>query len=120
MPYFIQDQSGKPEEIPVKYTRAADYKTYYAHGAQGGILGSYHYRIDFYRDDMPTTMNAIEKGGKVEHKEVIITREIDMSVYIPLPYAKQLRDWLDRNIKRFEQQHGEIEIVLETTPEEVE
>jgi len=120
MPYYRRDEKDKIEVIPVRYVRSSDYKVYYAHGAQGGILGSYHYRIDFFREDIPFTMKATEVGGKVKPDEEIITREIDISVYLSLPFAKQLRDWLDRNIKDFEERHGEIKVVSEPIPKEAE
>jgi len=37
MPYFVVNEDGKTEEIPVKTRRSHDCKTYYAQGAQGGI-----------------------------------------------------------------------------------
>lgn len=122
MPYFTLDEDGNPKEVPIRYIRSEDYKTYYAHGAQGGILGSYHLRVDFYREDIPPTENAIEKGGKVksDSDEAIIKREIDLSVYMPLPFAKQLRDWLDHEIGKFEDKHGQILIAADEKPEAVE
>lgn len=115
MPYRKRDKDGKPEEIPVRYVRSADYKTHYTHGAQGGILGSYHYRIDFYREDVPPTKDVVEKEGKYgpEDGKLVIIREIDLSVYMSLPFAKQLRDWLDRGISKYEEKHGEIKIVAD-------
>jgi hypothetical protein len=122
MPYFTLDEDGNPKQVPIRYTRSEDYKTYYAHGAQGGILGSYHFRVDFYREDIPPNENVTEKGGKVEHDsgEIMIKREIDLSVYMSLPFAKQLRDWLDREIGKFEDKHGQILIAADEKPEALE
>ena len=112
MPYYAKDDNGNQVEIPVKITRSADYKKYYAHGAQGGILSSYHYRIDFYCDHIPPFEATIEKERELKTEQNII-REIDCSVYLSLPFAKQLRDWLNKNIEDFEDNHGEIKIVTE-------
>ena len=120
MPYFTVNEDGEAVEIPVKIKRSPDYKTYYAHGAQGGILGSYHYKIDFYREDMPATTGMIEKAGKQTYDEEVVVREIDCSVFLSLPFAKQLRDWLDRNIKNYEEQNGEIQILSQEIPRETE
>jgi hypothetical protein len=120
MPYLIKKEDGTSEEIPVKYTKSNEYKTYYAHGAQGAILGSFHYRIDFYRDELPPIDKVIEKNGKLQHEENLIIREIDCSVYLSLPFAKQLRDWLDKGIKNYEQTNGEIHIVSIEKPEGTE
>ncbi len=118
MPYFIVDENGNTKELPIKYVRSNDYKTYYEHGAQGGILGSYHLRVDFYREDLPPTEDITEKGGKLELKtdDITVKREIDMSVYMSLPFAKQFRDWLNRQITDFEEKHGEILIVADEKP----
>lgn len=122
MPYFALDKDGNSKEIPVKCVRSNDYKTYYEHGAQGGILNAYHLRVDFYREDIPPTENLIEKDG-IGHQDVdemIIKREIDMSVYMSLPFAKQLRDWLDRQITEYEDKNGEILILAGEKPKGVE
>ena len=122
MPYYTVDDDGNPKEIPVKYVRNDDYKTYYEHGAQGGILSSYHFRIDFYREDVPPTENVTERDGKIDFggNEMIIKREIDMSVYLSLPFAKQLRDWLDHQLTEYEEKNGEILIVVPELPKGVE
>ena len=122
MPYFTVDEDGNPKEIPVKCVRSNDYKTYYEHGAQGGILSSYHFRVDFYRDDIPLTEKVIERDGKLDFdaNELVIKREIDMSLYMSLPFAKQLRDWLHHQITEYEDKNGEILIVVPEPPEGVE
>jgi hypothetical protein len=113
MPYLKKGKDGKQEEIPVRYVRSDDYRVYYTHGAMGGILGSYHYRIDFYTEDVPVSMSAIEKDGIIKPDEEAIRREIGLSVYMSLPFARQLRDWLDRNIKEYENRHGEIKTIAD-------
>ena len=110
MPYYRKDDQGNVEESPVKITLSDDYKEFYSHGAQGGILGSYHYRVDFYRDQVPP-FGERELDGKIISEQNEIIREIGVSVYLSLPFAKQLRDWLDENIKKFEKEEGEIKVV---------
>ena len=101
MPYFTRDKNGKDIPVPVKITRSPEYKKYYAHGIQGGILSSYHYRLDFYNDHIPP-LNGTEEEGMLKMEPLVIDREIEASVYLSLPAAKQLRDWLDKNIKKCE------------------
>lgn len=120
MPYLIKDENGNIKEAPVVIKRSNDHKVYYAHGAQGGILGSYHYRIDFYREDIPASTNAKEIGGKLTQDTPEIVREIDASVYISLPFAKQLRDWLNKNITQYEIENGEIIVASGKKPEGIE
>lgn len=113
MPYFKRDKDGKQIEMPVTFARSPDYKIYYVHGVQGGILSSHHYRMDFYRDDVPPIEGGIKKGGIIEQHQETVCREIDLSLYISLAFAKQLRDWLDRNITKHEDKYGEIMIASE-------
>ena len=119
LPFFTRDDEGNIIEIPLKMTRSPNYRKVYAHGAQGGILGSFHYRIDFYCDHIPPLSGKVI-GDKIEPEEEVIIREIDTSVYLSLPFAKQLRDWLDKNIKEFEEEHGEIKIGGFKKTEEIE
>ena len=119
MPYFTKDNEGNIQEVPVKITCSPNHRRIYTHGAQGGILGSYHYRIDFYCDHIPP-LSGKEMRGKIETEEPVIIREIDASVYLSLPFAKQLRDWLDQNIRKHEEEHGEIQITGLEKPEELE
>ncbi len=83
-------------------------------------MGSYHFRVDFYREDLPATTGVMEKDGKYVHEENVIVREIDCSVFLSLPFAKQLRNWLNRNIEEYEEKNGEIQIVSQKMPEEAE
>ena len=116
------DEDGNTKEIPIRCVRSKDYKAYYEHGAQGGILSSYHLRVDFYREDIPLTEGFEVKDGKMERQpdEPTVTREIDLSVYMSLPFAKQLRDWLHRQITAYEEEHGEIIIVTHEKTEGLE
>lgn len=53
MPIFAQLKDGRTVELPINVSPADDHRTYYAHGASGGIHGTYHYRVDFYQDIVP-------------------------------------------------------------------
>jgi len=115
----MTDETGEVNLLQVKYKRSPDYKTYYAQGVQGGIVGSHHFRMDFYRDDIPSTAGSEEDGRLVPEGD-IVSREIDVSVYLSLASAKQLRDWVDRHIKDHEERFGEIKIVGEPGPKQEE
>jgi hypothetical protein len=116
MSYRIIDKNGQFQDIPVKVSRAENHQEIYVHGATGGFLGNYHYRIDFYKDLVPP-FEYTEKGGRIEDKRPVedgVEREIQVSVYLPVTFAKELRDWLDKNIQKYESEYGEIRINSET------
>ena len=98
--------------LPTIVSPAADHKSYYAHGAQGGIMANYHFRIDFYQEIAPP-MIFKEVGGKMEYesmKQAGVERKIVATVYLPLPFSKELVTWMDKNIKQHESQYGPIQL----------
>ena len=117
MGYKLEDGSGKTVNIPIRCVPAPDYREIYAHGAKGGVLGTYHYRIDFYRDDVPP-LTFIERDGKItglDAEKAGIERRIQCSVYLSLPFAKELIRWLDKNLNEYEEEHGAIHLSGEPT-----
>lgn len=112
MPYRIINSDGELIDIPVKVKPDENHKLVYAHGALGGFLANYHFRIDFYQDAMPL-LNFTETDGKLiaDSVEDGVERKIMFSVYLPLSSVKELRNWLDKNIKQFEQDNGEIKLM---------
>lgn len=111
MPYRFESESGELVDLPIRVHPDKDHREVYAHGASGGSLANYHYRIDFYQDVIPP-FEYIERGGKVNKASVEngVERKIMVSVYMPLPFVKELRNWLDKNIGEIEQQYGEIQL----------
>ena len=111
MPYRVVKPNGEIVTVPVRVKPALDHKTIYAHGAQGGALANYHYRIDFYQDMVPPT-DYVESSGDIQQEGLggAIERRIVASVFIPLPFAKELRDWLDKNLNEVEKVFGEIKL----------
>jgi hypothetical protein len=111
MPYRVLNSNGEEVEVPVKVSRAEDHKDVYAHGASGGPLANYHYRIDFYQDIVPP-VEFVEVEGALQGDSFKdgIERKIMVSVFLSLPFAKELRNWLDKNIQGLEQVYGEIKL----------
>jgi len=110
MPYRIVKPNGEIVSVPVRVRPSAEHRTIYAHGAQGGPLANYHYRIDFYQDMLPPT-EYIEVDGTIQPDSVeSIDRQIVASVYLPLPFAKELRNWLSKNLEEVEASFGEIKL----------
>ena len=114
MPFKIVDPNGVAVIIPTKTKVGDDYKATYAHGAQGGFLGNYHFRLDFYREEMPP-LEFTEVEGRIEQSVVKegVKREIVVSVYVPVPFVKELANWLNTNIKQYESEYGEIKILAD-------
>jgi hypothetical protein len=116
LPYFTIDEKGERREIPIDLKRSDNYKSHYAHGMQGGIMKPYHYRIDFYNDHMPPLSGKIREGF-VKPDDPAVVREIEASVYLPLAAAKELRNWLDKNITEYEEKHGEVKMLSDIVGE---
>lgn len=116
--YRFLSEKGEFREIDLKVRPDEEHREIYVHGASGGPLANYHYRIDFYRDIIPP-FEYLEREGKLNLNSVKdgIERRIMVSVYMPLPFLKELRNWLDKNIRDIEKQYGEIQL---PRPEEVE
>jgi hypothetical protein len=105
-----KDGSFVPMAISV--APAEGYKSFYAMGVQGSPLFNYHIRIDFYNDLVPP-LNYVDPDGtgklQVTTEQPPTTkREVLASVYVSLPCAKELKNWLEVQIKQLEAQYGEI------------
>ncbi len=86
-------------EIPVRMKYSDKFSNIYATGAVGGFNG-YDFRIAFFVDRVvhPEDPSTLPTG----------VREIQTEVLLSLRAAKELRDWLDTNIKEIEKSMGEI------------
>lgn len=122
MPFMVQDENGELVQVPVRVSPSDDHKLFYANGATGGIYANYHYRIDFYQDIIPPVSYVDPEGdgrpgpGTVEH----IDRKIVASVVLSLPFAKELKAWLDTSLREAEEKYGEIQLPKSNIPEEVQ
>lgn len=86
-------------EIPVKMRYSDKYSTIYATGAVGGFNG-YDFRITFFVDRVVHSEDPSQLPTGL--------REMQTEVVLSLRAAKELRDWLDANIKEIEKSMGEI------------
>jgi hypothetical protein len=108
--YFKVGEDGRSEELPLRVRPADDYRAIYAHGAQGGFLHNYHLRLDFYQDIVPF-LDFKEMGGIIPKESVSeIERKIMASIYLPLPFAKELVRWMQKKIDTHEREYGEIQL----------
>jgi Protein of unknown function (DUF3467) len=104
-----KNEKGEFVELPVHVRKATDHKEIYAHGAMGGWFFNYHFRIDFYRDQFPPIDDVIMSGNEYSPESVKqVDRSILASVYLSPPFAKELRNWLDKRIQQLEAEYGEI------------
>jgi hypothetical protein len=110
MHFVGKNAKGETIELPVRVKKDADYKEVYAHGAFGGPLANYHFRIDFYQDILPP-LEYIAMGTEAKPESITeIERRVVASVHVPLPFLKELRNWLDKGIESIEQEYGEIQL----------
>ena len=106
------------EDLPVRVSRAEGVEEVYAHGAAGGAVANYHFRIDFYKDAFPPSEFTLIDNQIVEEPEVTIERKVLASVCLPLPFLKELRNWLDKCVKDIETEQGEIILPKKDSDEE--
>ncbi|HEY6328288.1 MAG TPA: DUF3467 domain-containing protein [Blastocatellia bacterium] len=110
--YRVKDEDSRVVSLPINIKPAEGYKDLYAHGAMGGFLGNYHFRIDFYQDIMPFIEYRQVEGG-VDRKDIEkgLDRKIVASIYLPIPSMKELAAWLTNNIAQYESQFGEVKLL---------
>jgi hypothetical protein len=109
MKFRAKNDQGELVDLPVNVRKAPDYKEIYAHGAMGGWFFNYHFRIDFYRDQFPPIDDVIMRGNEYSSESVKqVDRSIQASIYLSPSFAKELRNWLDKNITKLEAEYGEI------------
>ena len=109
MRFLHKNAKGEMIELPVRVKKDADYREVYAHGAFGGPLANYHFRIDFYQDIVPALEYMAIDNEVIPDSVTEIERRVITSVHVPLPFLKELRNWLDKGIESIEKEYGEIQ-----------
>jgi hypothetical protein len=111
MNYRYIDEEGQETVLPTRVKTAQDYKEIYAHGAMGAALANYHFRLDFYRDIFPPLeFTSVRNEIRGESVESGVERRILASIYLPLPFLKELSNWLDKKVKEAEIEYGDIQL----------
>ena len=121
MPLIGVDEKGNPITIPFKVMPDTDHRVVYANGALGAVYANYHFRLDFYRDDLPIlNFVDVDGTGKVPYDKLKegVDRKVVVSVILPMPCAKELLVFLDKNLKDYESQYGEVQLPKSNVPEE--
>ncbi len=111
-------KDGKTVFLPVHFSREHGIAEVYAHGAGGGHVANYHFRIDFYKDEFPPIEFTAIGDQIVDAENVTIQRKIVASVCVPLPFLKELRNWLNIQIEEIEKEQGEIDLPKKELQEE--
>jgi hypothetical protein len=122
MPLFGTDNKGNSFPVPFRVSPAADHRVVYANGAIGAPYMNYHYRLDFYQDEMPVlTFLDAEGDGKpaAERLKEGIERKVVVSLILSMPFAKELAIFLDKGLKEYEVMYGEIQLPKSNMPEEM-
>jgi Protein of unknown function (DUF3467) len=108
MEFVHKNDKGEVVKLPVRVKRAENHQDVYANGALGGALANYHFRIDFYKDEFPPAEYVVENNKVKDDSIVEVERKILTSVYVSMPFLKELRNWLDKQINAIEKEYGEI------------
>jgi hypothetical protein len=112
MNYRFINKDGLDVVLPTRVKTASDHKEIYAHGAMGAALANYHFRLDFYRDIFPPLeFTAIGNEISGDSVDIGVERRIMASIYLPLPFLKELRNWLDKKVEEVEIECGEIQLI---------
>lgn len=111
MPYLIL-KDGKGVQVPVRVVKADGHQSVYAHGAIGGPLANYHYKIDFYVDEVPPYNHIDPVGdGSIDPESIAEMKRIIVgTVFLSMPAAKELQLWLTKNLAEFENLYGDIQL----------
>jgi len=119
VPYVGRDKDGKDVVLPLVIRPAAEHRVYYAHGAQGGFVQNYHFRMDFYQDEVPPLQYTDPSSTGALNYEALkegIKRTIVSSVILPLPFLKELSVWLQKQVSEAEALYGEIQLPRDNIP----
>ncbi|MBU7024164.1 MAG: hypothetical protein HXS40_08340, partial [Theionarchaea archaeon] len=110
---------NRPPKVKFIYSEH-DAPCFYVHGARGGPTSIYDFRIDFYKERRRNpNIEIIQKDEKpqtfFEDKDeeydeyVIVDREVEVSVILSLPAARELTSWLSKRLEEFENLVSNIE-----------
>ena len=116
---FLVDKNGEPVQMPINIGPSEDYRAIYANGASGGFLANYHFRLDFYQDVVPPVRYVDKTGqGSIDFESVKegVERKILVSVFLSVPFLKELVLWLENHLKTFEEQYGEVQLPKSNVP----
>lgn len=102
------------KNIKITYKRTPNYRTYNIEGIVGGLTPKGKIFIDLFNEQFPiaefVTHELSENGflGKIVNKKVEegVIREIDCGIYLDIPTAVVIVDWLSARIKEFQEQTG--------------
>jgi len=107
-----KDDDTKPQTIRFHYLKSPAFHTVPADGAIGGLTpnGNFHLALYVERSPIPTItehqVGEYGPGDEIMEKRVVrdgIVRELVVDVVFDYRAATSFRQWLDNNIKEFEQ-----------------
>jgi hypothetical protein len=109
---MAEEKKENPEKLKFIYSEHNP-PCFYVHGARGGPTSVYDFRIDFYIEKKRSEDIEIHtKDGKSEDsfsrtdeeydEYIVVDREIQVSILLSLPAAKELSSWLTKRLDEFE------------------
>ncbi len=102
-------ESEKPNKIKIIYKKAPNYRTYNIEGVVGGLTPKGKIFIDLFNEQYPVAeyvVHQLSKDGilgKAVEKKIDdgIVREIDCGIFLDIPTAIAITDWLSARIEEF-------------------
>lgn len=103
-----------PKSVTFIYQKTPNYHAYNVDGVFGGLSPKDKIFIEFFSEKFATPTvekhDLLENGtlGKITEKEQEkgIIREIEMGVYLDIPTAISLANWLNQRIEQFKELKG--------------
>lgn len=107
MDTMSEEEGSQKIKKDIVIEKAIDYTQYYAHGAQGTLEGHYDLKLVFFQDDISPWESQklnkrVEEEGFSEDLTIVVTRELLFELILSIPAAYELKDWLIKQLGRYE------------------
>ena len=109
-------EKEESQKIKKKFVieKSIDYTQYYAHGAQGTLEGHYDLKLCFFQDDISPwesqqLKKRVDEEGFSEDLSITVIRELLFELILSIPAAYELKDWLIKQLERYEMNSKEKE-----------
>lgn len=106
----MSKQKTKTPTITFRYKRLNNYRTYHVDGVFGGLNAKGNLLLELFNEINPlpkfvvqemTKKGEIGKEIKRDREEPGVIRQIECGLFMDMPTAVALRDWLDSKIKQY-------------------
>ena len=123
-----EETQGKPRKVKVVY-KDKEVRSYHVHGATGGPVQNFDFRIDFYEEKkrMQVGETLDEKGHKLIFPDdgedydhtLVVDRTPVVTVTLSFVAAEQLGNWIISHIENLKKNSERVEFGKSSDEEEV-